>query len=741
MLLSVTVLPGLHLICWKIVMKKIHTRQLLLVCAASLLFQICGISTRGQQQNQSTPQPEQQGQDEGVIRISTELVQSGVSVFDKQGRFVEGLKKEDFELKVDGKPVEVGFFERVSAGSAREEAQLEAARGDSIVKVQNTSKDAVAPKPPERGRVLIFFVDDTHMAPDSLKRTKDDIIRFIDREMGQNDLVAIASSSGQIGFLQQYTNNREVLKMAVARLSYRNYATRDTEMPVMTDGQAMLIDQGDKALATFFVKETMRVWNVPAPRAQEMVSQRARILLQQSSAFSRATLSALEALSRRAAGLPGRKLVFFISDGFPMDARNSAMLDRLRSIVDASIRSGVMIYTMDARGLVTDMMDATVEAVPTGSVALATRVVGEDVLNRLAADTGGRFIHNTNRLGPELTNALRETSNYYLLAWRPNEAGSGKKFHKIEVRVKNRPELSVKYQRGYFEATPEAKRNESASGGSAAPPDPLRRALNSLFPKREIPTWLALSYIDPVASGSTLVASMKVETGALKFEQHADKTAAVVDIVGTVFDAQGKVMDNFSHRLTVTPPTSAGGAEPPDIIYNYRATLKPGLYQVRVAAIDRASGRTGSATEWVEIPDLSRQGFSMSGLIVGERKPGAEEKRSDALVEGATISVDRRFERSSNLRFLTYIYNAAKAAAPGARPDVALQVQIFRDGQLVITMPPRQLSTESQDLAHMAYAADIPLQELRAGQYVLQVTATDRVGKASASQRVSFEVQ
>jgi hypothetical protein len=91
-------------------MKKIYSRQLLFVCVASLLFQICGGKGFGQQQNQDTAQPEQQEQKEDVIRISTDLVQTGVSVFDREGRFVEGLQKEDFELKVDGKPVEVGFF-------------------------------------------------------------------------------------------------------------------------------------------------------------------------------------------------------------------------------------------------------------------------------------------------------------------------------------------------------------------------------------------------------------------------------------------------------------------------------------------------------------------------------------------------------------------------------------------------------------------------------------------------------
>ena len=721
-------------------MKKIYKRQLLLVCAVSLLFQICAVNVWCQQQNQDTPQPQQQEQGEDVIRISTDLVQTGVSVFDKQGRFIEGLKKEDFELKVDGKPVEIGFFERVAAGAVVDEAQLTTPSGDARAKVKDRAKDLAVAKPLDRGRTVVFFADDIHIAPENLKSAKDTITRFIEREMGPNDLVAITSSSGQVGFLQQYTDNKDVLKMAVSRLTYRNFATRDMELPVMTDGQAMLINQGDKAVTAYFVGETMRMYSIPPPKAEEIVSRRARILMAQASGLIKGTLSTLETLARRAAGLPGRKLIFFISDGFPLDARNGDTSDRLRRIADASIRSGVVIYTMDARGLVTDMMDASAENPPSGLAAMASRGVGEDVLNALAADTGGRFIHNTNDFGPDLTKALKDTSTYYLLAWRPAEEDGGKKFRSIEISVKNRPELSVLVQRGYFEAMPEVKKKETTSAKAAVPVDPLRKAINSLLPKRDIPTRLALSYMDTAAEGPSLVASMKVESEALRFEQHGDKSAAVVDIAGTVFDDKGKALDNFSHRLTVTP-SSSGKA--PDIIYNYRATLKPGLYQVRVAALDRASGQTGSASEWVEIPDLSKHGLSMSSLIVGERKPSATEKqkKSEALVEDVPVSVDRRFERSSNLRFLVYIYNAARAAAANAEPDVALQVRILRDGQPVVSMPLSKLSSESQDPARLAYAAEIPLQEMRAGQYVLQVTAIDRTANASTAQSVRFEVQ
>ena len=133
----------------------------------------------------------------------------------------------------------------------------------------------------------------------------------------------------------------------------------------------------------------------------------------------------------------------------------------------------------------------------------------------------------------------------------------------------------------------------------------------------------------------------------------------------------------------------------------------------------------------------------MSSLIVGEQKPGASAvgKNAETVVEGITVSVDRRFERSSNLRYVVYIYNAAPGAKAKPPADVTLQTQIFRDGQLVVTMPPRQPSPESQYPTHLAYAAEIPLQALRAGKYVLQVTATDRLTKTSASQSVRFEVQ
>ena len=59
-------------------------------------------------------------QQDDVVRITTELVQTGVTVLDKQGRLVDGLKKDDFELRVDGRVVPISFFENIVAGSQRD---------------------------------------------------------------------------------------------------------------------------------------------------------------------------------------------------------------------------------------------------------------------------------------------------------------------------------------------------------------------------------------------------------------------------------------------------------------------------------------------------------------------------------------------------------------------------------------------------------------------------------------------
>jgi len=140
-------------------------------------------------------------QPDDVIRINTDLVQTDVMVFDKKGHFVDGLGREQFDLSIDGKTQPISSFELVRSGSSKE---IRLAGNDKVVAPQ-PEKPAISES---RGRTIVFFIDDLHLSLDSLGRTRRSLAQFIDHEMSDNDRVAIASTSGDIGFLQQFTEAR-----------------------------------------------------------------------------------------------------------------------------------------------------------------------------------------------------------------------------------------------------------------------------------------------------------------------------------------------------------------------------------------------------------------------------------------------------------------------------------------------------------------------------------------------------
>src|SRR4051812_34108412 len=180
--------------------------------AAALCLFLCALAQAQQQKPSRRPAP---AQEDDVVRITTELVQTDVAVFDKRGRFVDDLRPEQFELQVEGRAQPILFFERITAGSRIEEAQLAAAaRGrlaekpaepDSAANVE-TSATASADTP-ERGRLIFFFLDDLHLSGAGIARAREALQRYVERDMNPNDQVAIVSASGQIGFLQQLTDN------------------------------------------------------------------------------------------------------------------------------------------------------------------------------------------------------------------------------------------------------------------------------------------------------------------------------------------------------------------------------------------------------------------------------------------------------------------------------------------------------------------------------------------------------
>jgi hypothetical protein len=77
-----------------------------------------------------------------------------------------------------------------------------------------------------------------------------------------------------------------------------------------------------------------------------------------------------------------------------------------------------------------------------------------------------------------------------------------------------------------------------------------------------------------------------------------------------------KPAGSFKTRLTVNPLSDRVAVERPGVIYTNKVPLKPGLYQVRVAARDDRTGRVGSTARWIEVPDLAQKRLTLSNLMI-----------------------------------------------------------------------------------------------------------------------------
>lgn len=561
--------------------------------------------------SQQTPRQDKtqtpQRETDDVVRVKTELVQTDITVVNKQGHFVEGLNADDFELRVDSKLQPISFFEEVAAGSVEEEKQLTGARkGDAaaLAKLPRRSSSAS-----DRGRVIFFFVDDVHLSGEGLSRARAVLTHFVDKEMTAKDQVAIVSTSGQIGFLQQLTDNKVVLREAVSRLNYKyNPETTASQVSISEVDANLVANHSDRGLFAYLMEATMKEFQTGAANAATIVVNRVRQINAQSRLAELDTLSRLKNLIRSTTPLTGRKILFFISDGFVVDAKRSNGADIMRQVTGEAARVGVVVYSLGTRSSVlVSSTDVSKNAYPdfsprTASRSLAEERMPQEPLETLAEETGGRSYLNSNALNDGVEEALTESSAYYLLAWRPNSETQRPGKSRINVVIKGRPDLRVRMRRHFFDARGNQATTikSEATAATNSPDDDLTRALGLLYPTRDLPASISASFLNTADKGSVLNLSMQIDSERLSIDQSGGKQQAIVDVLGVALDDRGRFF-SFKQKLEI-PAELLAVKDNRFVKWNRALPVPPGLYQVRVAFRDRQTGRTGSAMTWIEIP-------------------------------------------------------------------------------------------------------------------------------------------
>src|ERR1043165_1801804 len=460
-----------------------------------------------------------------VVRITTNLVQVDV-VVTKNGQPVPNLKAEDFEIYEDGRRQSITSFAFISNVSNSSGRAVSAA-------ADKAAADAPPGAPPEPvnpdvpHRTIAVVVDDLGLSVESMTQVRRQLRKFITEQVQPNDLVAIFRTGGEIGALQQFTNDKRLLSRAVDQLRW-NVCSRLGSM-FQRFGQ----------VRTKFEWESCDEYS--------------------GKHTNKALMIVIDALAR----VPGRKSMVLMSDDLPLvrPGEDESMitvgsgtggsfmsgLAEFYKIIEKAIRSSVVIYSVDTQGLQVTSVTAADNwnevprpgqtrpsplddprpanaLIQQRSFQLQARREGAELL---AKKTGGFQVRNSN--GFQLDRILEDQSGYYLLGYRPTDETFNRQFHQIKAKVK-RGGLTVRTRFGFWGVS-----EEDANRATLSPDDETNLALISPFAKQDLEFELNSIFISNKTDGSVVRSFIYLDASDLAFSQVNDRHETSLEIHGVIF--------------------------------------------------------------------------------------------------------------------------------------------------------------------------------------------------------------
>jgi len=684
---------------------------------------------------QTQTPPEIDSQD--VVRISANLVQVD-AVVTKDGKQVADLTADDFELFEDGKPQTITNFSYIS--NVNDATAAPPPKPSAKDKSGAPVPPAVA-RPQDVRRTVALVVDDLGMSFQSIGDAQRLMRKFVNEQLAPGDLVAIIHTSGEVGALQQFTTDRRMLSSAIDRLRW---------YPCSRAG--------------FHVFAPVGTTQTPG----EALCGGTRNI--------RGTLQALKFIVDGMRELPGRKSLVLMSDMLPIETQDPATsivtpgevladvrtdyTDQLKKVAEKAIRSSVVIYTVDTRGLVYTGLTAADNLFTPGALASAhppastmrqvinnqsstmnarssALVSGRDGADLIARQTGGFLVQNSNDFG--LKRIAEDQNGYYLLAYRPNEQTFDRQFHHLKLTVK-RKGLEVRTRNGFLGAGDTEKPQPRTAT------DQLAKALISPFGANDINVRLTTMFTS-VETGSLVRSLLYIEAKDLVFLDEPDGGhVAAFDLGMILFGENGRVVDQQKREVKVhLNKDRFQNALQSGLVYTLETPIKQaGAFQYRVALRDQGSSRIGSAGQFIQIPNLANGQMVLSGLVVQKdvaetsAAAGSQSAR-EAISAGPAV---RQFHQGDTLLFAFLTFNAQQHVA--AHLPLASQTRIFRDGKLVFSSTPAAIDAAQGDPRRIPSVGRLQLgPQFMPGAYVLQIVISDPSAKEKrplASQWIDFEV-
>lgn len=509
-----------------------------------------------------------------TIRSVTRLVQVQVIAEDRKGAPARDLVKSDFELFDNGKLQRISSFSLLS-GIARPAIQPTLA--------SRLLSNRVAPtEAAETVNCAVIILDWLNTPLSDRMAARAQVLQLL-RQIGSEEKVELLVLDRGLRVVHDLTGDLDALLRRIQVLGSAMDGGADSGIFDASRGMADLgllpSMQSSAAGGRSSVNSTIQIFEL-----------KRRIL---------STLEAFGLVADRLAHVPGRKVLIWVSAGFPLtiDSRVIPGADtQVRTFsreIDAAVRklnaADIAVFSIDARGLSTN---------PKAYITIES-------LKEIAERTGGRAWYNRNDIAAGMRTALEEPYAGYMLGYLlPDDQATGG-VHRLRIRV-NRAGIRLRYRPTYDEEEGKPADRESE----------LQRALQSPL------NWLSIPLAVAASRGTEAIElQITIDLGSVSLSMQDGRWSGALDLITQCVDVQGRqAIPPTLDRMTLNlAPETREQALREGLATSKTIGLTGHCSQLRLVVYDRLSGKAGSLH--VPLSTIAAPGSSPSERHAAQPKP------------------------------------------------------------------------------------------------------------------------
>ncbi len=684
-----------------------------------------------------------------TLRVDSQLVLTNVVARDKKtGNVLRDLQAGDFTILENNKPQKITSFDFQTVDSAvRLDEATVSGTAPTIAQMLDRSMGANAAQLRDH-RLIVFFFDLSSMQDEDIDRAVQSATDYINKKMAPADLVAVASLGTALSLDHDFTADKAALLATVGKYNGTNQAGN------FANGTTGSSDGTADDAGTFTADDS-----------------------EYNSLNTDRELYAIQTIAKSLERVDQRKSMLYFSGGLTRNGVENQ--SSIRNATNQAVKANMAIYSVDTRGLqaLSPLGDASTGSQRgTGAYSggamqarLDSNFASQETLATLASDTGGKFFSDSNDFAPAFQAIQHDTEAYYILGFRSTDTRRDGVFRHLTVKL-NRSDARLEYRPGYY--APADFKHQKTEDRELALTDQLRSDL----PAVDISMYLEAFYFRQNPNSYYVPISLIVPGSQIPFTRTKDQDKATLDVIAQVKNAQGIAVGNVRDTLKLAIDGTVGAARR-NIQYSTGFTLAPGHYRVKFVARENETGNFGSFETDLVVPDQRKQSPKLSSVVLSsQRTPAAAERHGAPMPPGVTQTVDplvqdgqqfvpnvpHVFRQDAHLYLLYELYDPGKQAAAAATQNateaaakqsglkaragttgihVLTSIEFLQNGAKVLETPLVSTGVVNQPERNaVSFQFDVPLAQLKPGNYICQVNVIDDAGGSFSFPRLAMRV-